>query len=51
MDDATTEELVFLNNLFLSTNVAHALLNIGISVMGTTRKNAAGIPDSFKDIK
>ena len=43
--------LVFLDNLFLSVDVAHVLLNIGIGVMGTTRKNAAGIPDSFKNIK
>lgn len=36
--------LVFLDNLFLNVKVAHCLLAIGFAVMGTTRKNATGIP-------
>ena len=39
--------LVFLDNLFLNVNVAHCLFAIGFSVMGTTRKNAAGLPASL----
>lgn len=43
--------LVFLDNLFLNVNIAHCLLAIGFSVMGTTRKNAAGLPKSLTDVK
>ena len=42
--------LVFLDNLFLNVNVAHCLLYINFAVMGTTRKNAAGLPLSLTDI-
>ena len=42
--------LVFLDNLFLNVSVAHCLFAIGFSVMGTTRKNAAGLPTSLTDI-
>ena len=43
--------LLFLDNLFLNVDVAHALLNIGISVMGTTRKNATGLPEELLRLK
>ena len=43
--------LVFLDNLFLNIYVAHCLLAIGFAVMGTTRKNAAGLPESLTDVK
>ena len=42
--------LVFLDNLFLNVNVAHCLLAIGFAVMGTTRKNTAGLPESLTDV-
>ena len=42
--------LVFLDNLFLNINFAHCLYAIGFSVMGTTRKNAASLPESLIDI-
>lgn len=42
--------LVFLDNLFLNINVAHCLFAIGFSVMGTTRKNTAGLPATLTDI-
>ena len=32
--------IVFLDNLFLNVNIAHALLAINFAIMGTTRKNA-----------
>ena len=35
---------VFLDNLFLNLDVAQALLVLGFLCMGTTRKNAKGIP-------
>ena len=35
---------VFLDNLFLNVDVAQALLVLGFLCMGTTRKNAKGIP-------
>lgn len=41
---------MFLDNLFLNVNVAHCLLAIGFAVMGTTRKNAAGLPESLTDV-
>ena len=34
----------FLDNLFLNVNVALALLELGILYIGTTRKNAVGVP-------
>ena len=39
--------IVFLDNLFLNVAIAHALLAVGFAVMGTTRKNAAGLPPSL----
>ena len=42
--------IVFLDNLFLNVNVAHCLLAIGFAVMGTTCKNAVGLPVSLTDI-
>ena len=42
--------IVFLDNLFLNVNVAHCLLAIGFAVMGTTRKNAIGLPTSLTDV-
>ena len=39
--------IVFLDNLFLNVNVAHCLHAIDFAVMGTTRKNAAGLPASL----
>ena len=41
---------MFLNNLFLNVKVAYYLLTIGFAVMGTTRKNAAGLPASLTDV-
>jgi hypothetical protein len=35
---------LFLDNLFLNINVSHALLALDICYIGTTRKNASGIP-------
>ncbi len=43
-----TKRVVFLDNLFLNVNVAHVLLNIGIGVMGTTRKSSRGFPKAFQ---
>ena len=43
--------LVFLDNLFLNIEVAHCLLAISVTVMGTTRKNAVGIPESLLAVK
>jgi Transposase IS4 len=43
--------LVFLDNLFLTVDVAHCLLNINFATMGTTRKNAAGVPNDLLAIK
>ena len=42
--------LVFLDSLFLNIAVAHCLYAIEFSVMGTTRKNAAGVPVSLTDV-
>ena len=39
--------MVFLNNLFLTVDIAFALLTIGVTVMGTSRKNITGIPESL----
>lgn len=41
----------FLDNLFLNVDVAQALLAMGISCCGTTRKNAAGVPTWLLDLK
>jgi hypothetical protein len=43
--------VAFLDNLFLNVLVAHALLKIGVGVMGTTRKNANGLPERFLKLK
>jgi Transposase IS4 len=43
--------VAFLNNLFLNIDIAHALLKMGIGVMGTTRKNSKGFPEPFLNIK
>ena len=43
--------LVFLDNLFLNVHVAHCLLEIGFFVMGSTRKNAKGVPKEILAIK
>ena len=42
---------VFLDNLFLNVEVAQALLVLGFLCMGTTRKNAKGIPQQLLDLK
>ena len=42
--------IVFLDNLFLNVNVAHALLAINFAIMGTTRKNVTSLPLSFTNI-
>ena len=36
--------IVFLDNLFLNINIVYILLTINFAVMGTTRKNATGLP-------
>ena len=41
---------MFLDNLFLNINVAHYLYTISFSIMGTTRKNTAGLPESLTDV-
>ena len=38
------KRLVFLDNLFLTLALAHTLLQIGVGVMGTTRKNHKDFP-------
>lgn len=43
--------LVFLDNLFLNVYVAHCPLEISFFVMGTTRKNAKGVPKEILAIK
>lgn len=43
--------MVFLDNLFLTVELAHSLLKIGVGVMGTTRKNRDGFPQRFLDAK
>ena len=42
---------VFLDNLFLNVDVAQALLVMGFLCMGTTRKNAKGIPKQLLELK
>ncbi|OQU98151.1 hypothetical protein CLAIMM_03976 [Cladophialophora immunda] len=46
-----TKWLVFLDNLFLNLDVAHALLALDIGVMGTIRKNSKGFPEKLITIK
>src|ERR1700750_389309 len=41
---------MFLDNLFLNVNITHYLLAISFAVMGTTRKSAAGLPESLTDV-
>jgi Transposase IS4 len=41
----------FLDNLFLNLNVSQALLALRICCIGTTRKNAQGIPSWLIEIK
>ena len=43
--------LVFLDNLFLNINLAHTLLAINVGCMGTTRKNATGVPAAITQAK
>ena len=43
--------LVFLDNLFLTVDVAHILLSMHIGVMGTTRKSSAGFPKPLVNLK
>jgi hypothetical protein len=43
--------VVFLDNLFLSVDVAHVLLQMGVGVMGTTRKTSASIPKILSNVK
>jgi hypothetical protein len=45
------KHLVFLDNLFLTLALAHTLLQIGVGVMGTTRKNHKEFPKRFIDAK
>ena len=46
-----TKYVVFLDNLFLNVSVAHALLKFDIGCMGTTRKNAEGLPSDLLEAK
>lgn len=43
--------VAFLDNLFLTLSLAHTLLQIGVGVMGTTRKNHKDFPARFLDAK
>jgi hypothetical protein len=43
--------LLFLDNLFLTVELAHILLQMGIGVMGTTRKDRKSIPRDLRNIK
>ncbi len=43
--------VVILDNLFLNVKVAHVLLKYRIGYLGTTRKNADGIPQDLIDAK
>jgi len=43
--------VLFLDNLFLTVDLAHILLQMGVGVMGTTRKSHSSIPDELADIK
>ena len=50
-DHPNASFLVFLDNLFLNVDVAHCLLHLHVATMGTTRKNAAGLPEDLLEIK
>jgi Transposase IS4 len=41
----------FLDNLFLNVDVAQCLLQMRFACMGTTRKNAAGVPQWLINVK
>ena len=43
--------LAILDNLFLNVDLAHALMVINVGCLGTTRKNAVGIPQPLLDAK
>ena len=43
--------VAFLDNLFLNEPVAYALLYLGVGVIGTTRKNATGVPSQLIALK
>jgi hypothetical protein len=43
--------LLFLDNLFLTVELAHILLQMGVGVMGTTRKDRNSIPRDLRNIK
>jgi hypothetical protein len=49
--DSTTKYVIFVDNLFLTKDLAHTLLAIDIGVMGTSRKYQPGFPSRFIDIK
>lgn len=49
--DPNSKYLVFVDNLFLTKDLAHTLLNIDIGVMGTTLKKLPEFPPRFLDIK
>jgi hypothetical protein len=36
--------LAIIDNLFLNTELAHCLMRLKVAVLGTTQKNAEGIP-------
>jgi hypothetical protein len=46
-----TKWLLFLDNLFLTIDVAHVLLVMGIGVMGTTRKTSTNMPHLLQKVK
>jgi hypothetical protein len=43
--------VLFLDNLFLTVDLAHVLIQMGVGVMGTTRKSHSSIPVELADIK
>jgi hypothetical protein len=43
--------IFFLDNLFLNVQVANALLAHGVLCMGTTRKDATGVPEQLTTLK
>jgi hypothetical protein len=42
---------LFLDNLFINLNVCEALLALNVVIMGTTRKNAFGMPKRLVELK
>ena len=42
---------LFLDNLFINVNVCEALLALNVVTMGTTRKNAIGVPERLKALR